>query len=309
MTKSDILQLAVRPEALERTTQYLAEQMSQFLRRSDRVMICFPAEKEATLGNLFCKAAERCGASVTACGPDYRWKTLLRQAFVSRASTIIAPPLVTLGLAKLARAKGTPLYVRNVVTAGYPCADWMIEGLINALDCKTWGCLDGNGSALVAGFSCKAGRGVHIRQEEYTVNILDDDGRKLPDGQTGRLVICQKEEPELQYDTQDLAMIDPSGCSCGCNAPRLMDMRYGKNLDAELLRLGEQINQWTSVLDCRIERGPGGLEIEIVVFPGEKLPLLPSCARMVVRPWNAEKDTPFWSAAIWKNTTIPWENH
>lgn len=308
MEEMDLIRQAMQPDALDRSARYLTEQMGQFLRRGDRVLICFPADGEATLGNLFAKAAEKCGAHVVVCGPDYRWKTLLRQAFVSRASTIIAPPLVTLGLAKLARAKGTPLYVRNVVTAGYPCADWMIDGMIDTLDCKTWGCLDGSGSALIAGFSCKAGRGVHIRQEEYCVEILDEHGQKLSEGQTGRMFLCLKKDPNVRYDTQDLARIDLGGCSCGSSAPRLMDIWYDGGIDTELLRLGEQIHQWTSVLDCQLTRSFAGLEIEIVVFPGEKLPKLPSCAKMVVRSWEPEIDTPFFAAG-WKTPMIKWENH
>ena len=68
---------------------------------------------------------------------------------------------------------------------------------------------------------------------------------------------------------------------------------FRPNVDPELLALSNSINRWTSVLDCRLERSAAGLEIEIVVFPGEKLPKLPSCARLVVRPWDPEHDEPF----------------
>lgn len=305
--KMPMIERAMQPEAVLRSVDYLAEKMRVFLRKGDRVLICFADDGKASLGRMFADAAQRCGANAIFWGPDLRWITLLRLAFTSRASVIIAPPLVTLGLAKLARAKGTPLYIHNVVTAGYPCANWMIDGLINTLDCKTWGCLDLHG--LIAGFSCKAGRGVHIRQEEYTALILDADGNPLPDGQVGELYICRTDDPTERFAADDLARIDTGGCSCGCATPRLMDIAYGRSMDPELMQLGELISQWTSVLDCRLKRGPLGLEIEIVVFPGEKLPQLPSCAKLVVRPWDPEHDCPFWTTAVWKNPYIPFENH
>ena len=53
------------------------------------------------------------------------------------------------------------------------------------------------------------------------------------------------------------------------------------------------LHSWTSILDCRLTRGEYGLEIEIVAFPGEKLPKLPSAAKLVIQPWNPEVDEPF----------------
>ena len=58
--------------------------------------------------------------------------------------------------------------------------------------------------------------------------------------------------------------------------------------------LGQQLQSWTSILDCRLNKGEYGLEIEIVTFPGEKLPKLPSAAKLVVRPWDSDTDEPFW---------------
>lgn len=309
MDHSAVLDLVSQPEALERTVGYLSEKMRQFLRKGERVLICFPAEDPTSLGYLMARAVERCGGESVIWGPDYRWKTLLRQAFFCKAGTIIGPPLVILGLTKLARAKATPLYIRNVLTAGYACTDWMIDGIINGLDCKTWGCLDWNLSAVAAGFSCKAGRGVHVRSEEYEAVILDEAGNPLPDGQVGELYLRSAQAPDALIPTLDRARVDDKPCSCGCLSPRLMDMSPGRYVDMELIRLGEEINQWTSVLDCRVQKGAAGLEIEIVVFPGERLPRLPSCARLVVRPWNPEEDAPFWTVAGWKNAVVYQESH
>lgn len=277
---------------MERTVDYLAEKMGQFLRRGDPVLICFDADRPNALGTLFRDAALRCGARPQVWGHDRRWITLLRQAFDSRAGTVIAPPLVILGLTKLARAKGTPLYIRNVVSAGYPCLDWMIRGIRAGLDCNTWGCFDCGNVDPVAGFSCRSGWGVHLREDAYEALILDEAGQELPVGQRGRLVLRNRTDGAL-LDIHDLARVDPTPCAYGCTAPRLVDFGTGPDTDPELIRLGEELNRWTSVLDCRLEKGPSGLEIEIVVFPGEQLPKLPSCAKLIIRPWDPERDEPF----------------
>ena len=67
-----------------------------------------------------------------------------------------------------------------------------------------------------------------------------------------------------------------------------------------LIKLARDLLTWSSVLDCRIRRGECGLALEMVVFPGEKLPKLPTVAKQIVRPWNPEEDTPFLEVPGWK---------
>lgn len=277
---------------MENTVRYLQEKMAQFLHKGDRVLICFPAEKDTDLGSLFARAVTNCGATPIHWGGDHRWKSLLRQAFLLRGCVLVAPPLVILGLSKLARATATPLNVSNAVMAGYPCTQWMIDGIRDGLDCKSWGCLDVAHPAAVAGFSCCQAVGVHLNSQEFEIQILDDMGQPVPDGTAGVVMLKDRRDGSI-LRTCDRARISPTACKCGSRDPLLLDLSLGHNVDHELLALSNSINRWTSVLDCRIQRGEGGLEIEIVVFPGEKLPKLPSCAKLVVRPWDPELDAPF----------------
>jgi hypothetical protein len=110
--------------------------------------------------------------------------------------------------------------------------------------------------------------------------------------------------PSVRIPIPGTAMVDERECSCGCTFPRLMAMGPQRDVDRELYDLGGEIHQWSGVLDCRVSRGDGGLEIEIVVFPGERLPRLPSCAKLTVRPWNPDTDVPFWTVESWKNNVI-----
>ena len=63
--------------------------------------------------------------------------------------------------------------------------------------------------------------------------------------------------------------------------------------DDPLDTLWQDLSGWNSVLDCLVSREAGGLNLELVVFPGLRLPNLPSCARLTVRNWNPEEDHPF----------------
>ena len=109
--------LAMEPEAQERTIEYLYEHLRHFFRKQERVLICFLEHKEGNISWLMEQAVLRCGAVPVLWGPDRRWKTLLQQAFFSKATAIVGPPLILLGLSKLKRQSGTPLYIRRVITA------------------------------------------------------------------------------------------------------------------------------------------------------------------------------------------------
>ena len=193
----------------------VAEQLRTFLKKGERVLIC-PDATIAPYVEVFKEAITACDAIAVVWQDDRRWKTLLRLAFTHKVGTIIAPPVLLLGLAKLARVKNTPLYIHNVVTTSYPCREWMAEGIINGLDC--------------------------------TFRNLDT--------------------PWIEGDWSQ-------------NHP-----------PKELLAVSREIMEWTSVLDCHLERSTAGLEIEIVVFPGEMLPKLPSCAKLCVRAWDPDRDQP-----------------
>lgn len=282
---------ALKSEEREKAISYLQEHISAFLRKNDRVLICF-VNTPGHFGSLMEQAVLRCGG-LPVIPEDLKWKTLLKAAFTNRCTAIVGTPLLVLGLTKLAKRMRTPLYARNVVLAGYPSANWMIEGIRKGLDCAIWGCYDPGAGVVVGGFSCDGSGSVHLRSEEYGVDIVDEAGKSLPQGELGEVVLYPVQAPEVRLHTGDFARLNSEPCSCGCQTPRLLDFDVVRGVDPVLSDLGEQLQRWTSVLDCRLYRNEYGVELEIVTFPGEKLPKLPSCAKLVIRNWDPETDVPF----------------
>lgn len=304
LTYRKLLEKSMAPEAVERSVLYLAEHLGKFLKKREHVLICFLEHEEGNLSWLMEQAVLRCGAVPVVWGPDRRWKSLLRLAFSTRASTIIGPPRVVLGLTKLKKANATPLFLRKVIIAGYPVFDWMVEGIKKGFDCEVGGCYGIGMTGVVAGFACGHSWGVHIRDTEYGIDIVDERGALLPAGENGEIVIYPKDQPQLRYGTGEMGRLELSPCKCGCSAARLIDIHPGKTEDPKLVELGQALNSWTSILDCRLERGPYGMEMELVTFPGEKLPKLPTVAKQVVRPWDPDTDEPFQYMPNLKNPGI-----
>ena len=287
------------PETVEKTIVHLCEHLGKFLRKGERVLICFPCREPGSLSHVFEQAVQRCGA-VPVVWSDYLWKTLLREAFTNKVTAIIGPPLILLGLMKLTRHNATPLFIRKVITAAYPCPDWMIDGLVQGFDCEVGGCFGLEHSGIVAGFACGESWGVHLWDEVYGVDIVDDAGNSLPEGWQGQIVLYPKDNPKLRLPIGDTAVLTTESCSCGSKAPRLINMCYGGLQGSELDSLANHLMSWTSILDCHVKKGEFGLEIEIVCFQGEQLPKLPTAAKLIIRQWDPASDTPLLHASSLK---------
>ncbi len=278
------------PEQLEASIAYMTEKMSRFLKRRERVLICMP-DTHGSVGWVIAQAVERCDGIPVWLGEDRRWKTLIRTAFSSRCGTIVTEPLVLLGLSKLAKNMGVPLFIRNAILAGYPCMPWMREGMQHGLDCRTYGCFDPAG--VVAGFIVPEEMVLWIRKDVFDAYTLDEEGNRLPDGENGEVVVCSAADPQVQLPMEYLGCIQHIPCDDGPDEIGLTNMTVGRNVEPDIARLSGHLHRWTSILDCRVTRGDYGLELEIVTYPGEKLPKLPSCAKQVVRPWDPETEIPF----------------
>lgn len=293
------------PEALEKTVEYVSGHLGKFLKKQDRVLICFPVYSPDTIGGIMEQAVKRVGAVPVIWGPDQRWKTLMRQAFASRASAIIGPALIILGLTKVAKATGTPLYIHNVVTAGYHYEQWMLDAIRKGLDCNVWDCISPGIGTLVAGFSCRHLRSIHMRSDLVGMEVVDEKGERLPDGSVGQIILFSRKDPTVRYPAMRRGRIESAPCVCGDPAARIQSVGYRLDSDPALGKLGGELLSWSSILDCHLKKGESGLEMELIAFPGEKLPVLPTCAKRVIRAWDPEKDTPFWIPPGWREELFP----
>ena len=298
----DLAQKMNEPEQVEASIAFLTEKIGKFLKKRERVLICL-SDTPGGIGWLIEQAVLRCEGIPTYLGNDRRWKNLIRTAFSSRCSTIVAEPLVLLGLSKLAKAMGVPLFIRNAILSGYPCMRWMREGMQVGLDCRTYGSFDPMG--LMAGFVSYGERKLYLRDDLFDARTIDEHGNAQCDGTVGELELLWREDPQIHLPIGFHGSVTHEKCQDGTTAVALTDMSVGRYVDPDIATLSGHLHRWTSILDCRVTRGGYGLELEIVTFPGEKLPKLPSSAKQVVRAWDPETEIPFGVLFDKKH----WENH
>ena len=99
-----------------------------------------------------------------------------------------------------------------------------------------FGCPVANGyGGRDAGFiahECPQG-GMHITSEDIVVEIIGADGRPLPHGQAGEVVVTHlatRDFPFVRYRTGDVGVLDDRACPCGRGLPLLKEIQ-GRSTD------------------------------------------------------------------------------
>jgi phenylacetate-CoA ligase len=108
---------------------------------------------------------------------------------------------------------------------------------------SVFGCPVANGyGGRDAGFiahQCPAG-GMHLTHEDIIVEIVDSEGRVLPTGESGEIVVTHlatKDFPFIRYRTGDVGVLDDQPCACGRTLP-LMKEIHGRSTDFLVARNG-----------------------------------------------------------------------
>ncbi len=101
---------------------------------------------------------------------------------------------------------------------------------------RGFGCKVANGyGGRDAGFiahECREG-GMHITAEDIIVEIVDSQGKVVPDGESGEVVITHlftDDFPFIRYRTGDVASLSTETCSCGRGLPMLKEI-HGRTTD------------------------------------------------------------------------------
>lgn len=71
---------------------------------------------------------------------------------------------------------------------------------------------------------CESGNGVHLQPELMFLEVLDDDGNQVKNGESGEVVVTPlgvQGTPVLRFRTGDVCHYYDEPCGCGRNTPRL----------------------------------------------------------------------------------------
>ncbi|MBA7713642.1 Phenylacetate-coenzyme A ligase [subsurface metagenome] len=132
-------------------------------------------------------------------------------------------------------------------TAGklYPNMRKKIEYVFSCNVYDGYGLHDGGVSA----YECSEHCGFHIDMERSVMEIVDEDGNQLKNGE-GKIIatsLCNYAMPFIRYDTSDIGHIIDDACGCGRPYELLKEL-VGRSVDILVTPEGKNVNGWIFVM-------------------------------------------------------------
>ena len=171
--------------------------------------------------------------------PAFRMGAAELDTFIERIRTLrprmlFGYPSALAHIARHAAKRGQPMNDLGIVVA-FVTAERLYDDQRGDI-ARIFGCRVANGyGGRDAGFiahECPAG-GMHITAEDVLLEIVDADGKPLPAGQSGEIVIthlASKDFPFIRYRTGDVGVLDTAACTCGRGLPMLKEIQ-GRSTD------------------------------------------------------------------------------
>jgi phenylacetate-CoA ligase len=201
------------------------------LSASDTVILAVTLDKCFMAGLAYFEGLRRLGVMAVRVGAGSP-AMLLSMIGRLKPTAIVSVPSFLKRVAAYASEQGidpAKSTVRKIICIGEPIreADFRLTALgahvaqaWNARMFSTYGITE-LGCSLC---ECDAGRGGHMHPDLIFIEILDEQGRPVPDGQTGQLVattIGAEAMPLIRFATGDITFITNQQCACGRWTPRI----------------------------------------------------------------------------------------
>ena len=244
---------------LENTIQLYMAGLGELIFPGSVTLICFPFSGPFGLGELIAEAITRLGARPVKAGPFLSFGEYAALMESEKPDTFVGMPVQLLGILRFC-GKGS---LRRALVSGDACPDSVMSGCEEILGTKLFPHYGSREMGMAGAISCEAREGMHLRENDVVAEIVDEDGRVLPTGERGELVVTtigMEAMPLIRYRTGDCTRILPGHCPCGSAALRLDRVtRKASALSADAL--DEILFADPTVVDCRYEHAGERLAI------------------------------------------------
>ncbi|AEA43417.1 phenylacetate--CoA ligase family protein [Fluviicola taffensis] len=230
LTKNDLIRLGKNEKESFELTGAKAGDVFQLMTTID---------KQFMAGLAYYLGVQELNAGMIRIGPGVpalQWNSILE----NKPTILIAVPSFLVNLIDYAKQNNIDINqtsVRSVICIGEPIreddlsenvlakrihADWNVELFSTYASTEM-------GAAFT---ECTAHQGGHLNEGLIYLEVLDDDGKDVPNGEKGEIVISTlgtEGTPLIRYKTGDVARVYRDACPCGRTSPRVGPIIGRKN--------------------------------------------------------------------------------
>ena len=234
----------------EHTVGFFAAGISEMLEAGEKCLIAFPFSGPFGLGDLIARAVERLGGIPVKAGFGQTWGELIASVKAAQPETYIGFPVPLLSLIRM---YGDDIPIRRALVSGDACPEGVMAELEKALGSRLYPHYGSRECGLGGAVTCPAFEGMHLRENHILPEIIDENGKVLPDGEYGELVITtigSDAMPLIRYRTGDRTRLLPS-CRCGGVTKRLDAVSRREGV-ISIEELDSTLFGTAGLVDCRV---------------------------------------------------------
>jgi len=243
----------------------------------DTVLVAVAMDRCFIAGIAYWMGLRELGCATARVGPSspaYVLEVLQRL----QPTAIVAVPSFLRLIADKAREAGIDLrggFVQKAVCIGEPIRDRSlalnvagraIESAWGVKVYSTYGVTELANSLC----ECDAGAGGHLHDQQLHLEVLDDAGQPVADGEAGEVVATTfgvEAMPLIRYRTGDCAALFRAPCACGRTTPRLGPVVGRKNQRLKF----KGVSLFPSTLQAALEEAEGVEAFVVVATAGSEL--------------------------------------
>ncbi|WP_338666549.1 DVU_1553 family AMP-dependent CoA ligase [Pseudodesulfovibrio methanolicus] len=211
---------------LEATVDFFSWGMANMVEPGGTALVLLPGARPGGVGQLLDEALSRHGSRAVAFGELTDAEAAVDRCLTEKAACLVGSPAHVNLLAHAWAARGLP---KGVIRSALLCWDVIPDAVRTSvaerLGCRVfrhWGMIE---TGLGGAVECAPGSGMHLRETDVYVEIVDPDtGALLPDGEFGEMVVTTPLKlgmPLIRYRTGDVGRILAGECRCGSPLRRL----------------------------------------------------------------------------------------
>lgn len=251
---------------LQRTIDFFFYGMQNMLcKENNKVALLMSGVRQGSVGDLVKKAMDMLGVNCKVFGFPVNMKETTKDLLKYEPTCIIGVPSHILSLSY--HVKNTKLVdaLDCVLLSGDSVTTCMRQQISENLVCDVFLHYGLTETGLGCAVECKEHAGLHMRQLDLYVEILDDDLQTVQDGIMGEIVITtltREAMPLIRYRTGDMGRLVSGVCKCGSALQRL----EVKGRIQQSISLGENISVHITTFQEFFYAYPGIIDFELCVF-------------------------------------------
>ncbi|MBF0199650.1 MAG: AMP-binding protein [Planctomycetes bacterium] len=205
---------------------------SMGIKNGDKVLLAVTLDRLFMAGMAYYLGVAKAGARSLRIGPG-QLGGIIELIKELKPQSIVAVPSTLKMLCERLQDEGVPNPLKKALLIGEPIRDDIGESTPHARYIQettgmqlfsSYGISEIQGSFV----ECDKGCGAHLHTDLMHVEITNEDGQILKDGEYGEVVITSlgvTGMPLLRFKTGDIASLDTTPCLCGRKSPRISPIR------------------------------------------------------------------------------------